>query len=167
MFENTREHKIMIFVKHIFAPVICLQLRSLLRFFVKRGPGLGRMKTSAIPRNHNLMVLCRAISSVNGWDVFQCRDDILIEPFAGCRLLWRRLRWTRRRCRVTSITNCWVTRWRMSSSNASCRNASARQACPNSTTHRCTPSRPCCRDPSALYRWSYMQNLKAKGHVSQ
>ena len=39
MLENTRYIKIMIFVKHIFAPVICLRLRSLLRFFVKRGPG--------------------------------------------------------------------------------------------------------------------------------
>ena len=39
MFENTRNHKIMVFVKRIFSPDICLRLRSLLRFFVKRGPG--------------------------------------------------------------------------------------------------------------------------------
>ena len=37
-FENTRNHEIMIFVKPIFAPVIGIRLRSLLRFFVKRGP---------------------------------------------------------------------------------------------------------------------------------
>ena len=36
--ENTRNHNIIIFVKRIFAPDICLRLRSLLRFFVKRGP---------------------------------------------------------------------------------------------------------------------------------
>ena len=40
MFENTRNHKIMIFVKRIFVPDMYLRLRSLLRFFVKRGPGL-------------------------------------------------------------------------------------------------------------------------------
>ena len=39
MFGNIRNHKIMIFVKHIFALDIYLRLRSLLRFFVKRGPG--------------------------------------------------------------------------------------------------------------------------------
>ena len=39
-FENTRNRKIMIFVKRIFAPAIGLRLRSLLRFFVKRPPGL-------------------------------------------------------------------------------------------------------------------------------
>ena len=37
MFENTRNHKIMLFAKHIFASDLCLRLRSLLRFFVKRG----------------------------------------------------------------------------------------------------------------------------------
>ena len=39
MYENTHNHKIMIFVKRIFAPDICLQLQSLLKYFVKRGPG--------------------------------------------------------------------------------------------------------------------------------
>ena len=47
MFENTRNHKIMIFVKRIFAPDICLRLRSLLRFVVKRGPG-------PVPRVHTV-----------------------------------------------------------------------------------------------------------------
>ena len=40
MFKNTHNHMIIIFVKRIFAPDICLRLRSLLRFFVKRGPGI-------------------------------------------------------------------------------------------------------------------------------
>ena len=38
MFKITRNHKIMIFVKRIFAPDICLRLRSLLRFFCETGP---------------------------------------------------------------------------------------------------------------------------------
>ena len=38
MFENTCNHKIMILVKRIFAPDICLWLRSLLRFFCETGP---------------------------------------------------------------------------------------------------------------------------------
>ena len=37
MFENIRNHKIMIFAKRIFAPDICLRLRSLLRFFNETG----------------------------------------------------------------------------------------------------------------------------------
>ena len=36
-FENTRNDNIMVFVKCICVPDICLRLRSLLRFFVKRG----------------------------------------------------------------------------------------------------------------------------------
>ena len=45
-FENIRNHKIMIFVKRIFAPDICLWLRSLLRFFMKRGPELSIWNSS-------------------------------------------------------------------------------------------------------------------------
>ena len=37
--ENTRNHKIMIFMKRIFAPDIGSRLRSLFRFFVKRSLG--------------------------------------------------------------------------------------------------------------------------------
>ena len=53
MLENTHNHMIMIFVKHIFAPDICLRLRSLLRFFVKRGPG----RLAAVIINHPTQVL--------------------------------------------------------------------------------------------------------------
>ena len=38
MFENTHNHKIMMFVKRIFAPDICLRLRSLLRFLCETWP---------------------------------------------------------------------------------------------------------------------------------
>ena len=38
MFENTRNHNIMIFVKRMFAPDMYLRLRSLLRFFCETEP---------------------------------------------------------------------------------------------------------------------------------
>ena len=40
-FENSRNHKIIFFVKCIFAPDIYLRLRSLLRFFCETGPRPG------------------------------------------------------------------------------------------------------------------------------
>ena len=43
-FENSRNHKIIFFMKRIFALDIYLRLRSLLRFFVKRGPGKSQGK---------------------------------------------------------------------------------------------------------------------------
>lgn len=55
---------------------------------------------------------------------------------AGCRAPWRHLQWTRPLCLATSTTNCWVTRWRMSRSNASCRSVLLPPACLTSITLR-------------------------------
>lgn len=55
---------------------------------------------------------------------------------SGCRVLWKHLQWTRPRCLGTFTTNCWATRWKMSSSNASCQNASQPRDSLISTTLR-------------------------------
>lgn len=55
---------------------------------------------------------------------------------AGCRAPSRHLQWTRPQCLATFTTNCWVTRWRMSQSSASCQSVSLPPACPTSITLR-------------------------------
>lgn len=64
-----------------------------------------------------------------------------VRTVLGCRVPWRHLRWMRPRSQATSTTNCWATRWKTSSSSASCLSASLPRACPTSTTLRSDPSK--------------------------